>query len=170
MQITKRTKLKHLLPLLADKERIDSVLEQIDEYPLKKDVISMTVGEFSEIVLEEEKFISDLLRPNERVYKALGRLKNYKRQMKQLLDWIKKFNVKQSADEKQAAIGIDFPGMMSRMLLTVTQYFGLKSFKEAESVPLADWLLILQDQSTSIQYQRNYNKLIEMKNKTKKKK
>lgn len=170
MQITKRTRLKELLPLLASKERIESVLDQIDEYPLKKDVLSMTIGEFSEIVLEEEKFIAAIMRPNERAYIALGRLKNYRRQMKQLLDWIKKFNVKQSADEKQAAIGIDFPDMMSRMLLTVTEYFHLKSFKEAEDVPLADWLLIFQDQATSIKYQRNYSRLMEMKNRAKKKK
>jgi len=170
MQITKRTRLKELLPLLADKERIDSVLEQIEEYPLKKDVISMTVGEFSEIVLEEEKFVSGLMRPNERAYKALGRLKNYKRQMKQLLDWIKKFQVKQTQDEKAAAQGIQFPDMCSRMLIVVTEFFHLKSFKEAEDVPLADYLLILQEQSTSIQYQRAYNKLIEMKNKSKQKK
>lgn len=170
MQITKRTRLKELLPLLADKERIDSVLEQIEEYPLKKDVISMTVGEFSEIVLEEEKFISDLLRPNERAYVALGRLKNYKRQMKQLLDWIKKFQVKQTQDEKAAAVNIQFPDFCSRILLTVTDYFHLKSFKEAEKVPLADYLLILQEQGTSIQYQRAYNKLLELKQKSKKKK
>lgn len=170
MQITKRTKLKHLLPLLADKERIDSVLEQIEEYPLKKDVISMTVGEFSEIVLDEEKFIASLLLPNERAYKALGRLKNYKRQMKQLLDWIKKFQVKQTQDERAAAQGIQFPDMCSRILIVVTEFFHLKSFKEAEDVPLADYLLILQEQSTSIQYQRAYNKLLELKQKSKKKK
>lgn len=170
MQITRRTKLKELLPLLADKERIDSVLEHIDEYPLKKDVISMTVGEFSEIVLEEEKFISSLMRPNERAYVALGRVKSYQRQMKQLMSWMKKFNVKQTADEKQAAIGIDFPDMCSRMLISVTEFFHLKSFKDAESVPLADYLLILQEQSTAIQYQRNYSRLMELKNKSKKKK
>lgn len=169
MIITKRTRLRSVLPLLIDKQRVESVLDDVEEFPLKKDVLSMTVGEFSEIVLDEDKFVASILNPRERAYKALGRLKNYKRQMKQLMEWMKKFQIKQSADEKQAAIGIDFPDMCSRMLLTVTSYFGLKSFKEAESVPLADYLLILQDQSTSIIYQRNYSKLIEMKNKTKKK-
>lgn len=170
MQITKRTRLKELLPLLADKERIDSVLEQIDEYPLKKDVISMTVGEFSEIVLEEEKFISSLMRPNERAYVALGRLKAYRKQMEQLMSWIKKFQIKQSQQEKKAAVNIQFPDFCSRILLTVTDYFHLKSFKEAEDVPLADYLLILQDQSTSIQYQRAYQRIIELEQKSKSKK
>lgn len=170
MKITKRTKLREVIPLLINKERTDLLLEQVEEYPLKKDVLSMTVGEFSEIMLEEDKYIATILDPRERAYKALGRLKNYKRQMDQLMKWMKKFQIKQSADEKQASIGIDFPDMCSRMLLTVTEFFHLGSFKEAESVPLSDYLLILQDQSTGIQYQRNYSKLIDMRNKTKKKK
>lgn len=170
MEVTKRTRMKELFPLLTTKERMDSVLEQVEEYPLDKDILSMTVGEFINLSLDEEKYIASLLRPNELAYKALGRLKNYYRQMKQLTQWIKKFDVKQTAEEKQAAISVDFPDMMSRMLLTVTQFFGLKSFKEAESVPLSDWLLILRDQSTAIQYQRNYSKLLDMKSKTKKKK
>ena len=170
MQITKRTRLKELLPLLTDKERLDSVLDGIEEYPLKKDVISMNIGEFSEIVLDEEAWVKKMFRPNERAYKALGRVKNYKRQMEQLMNWIKKFNIKQTADEKQAAIGVDFPDFISRMLITVTEFFKLSSFKEAEKVPLADYLLILQDQSSSIQYQRNYQKIIDLKNKSKNKK
>lgn len=169
MQITKRTRLRKVLPLLIDKERVDTLIDSVDEYPLKKKIISMTVGEFIDLVTDEDKFISSLLNPRERAYKALGRLKAYKNQMKALFDWMKKLQVKQSQDEKQAAIGVDFPDMCSRMLLVVTEYFHLKSFKEAEKVPLADYLLILQDQSTSIQYQRNYSRLIEMKNKTKKK-
>lgn len=170
MQITKRTRLKELLPLLVVKERVTEILDNIDEYPLKKDIISMTVGEFIEIVTDEDKFIAGLLSPKERAYKALGRLKNYQRQMKQLMSWIKKFEIKQTPDEKAATLGIEFPDFCSRILITVTDFFHLKSFTEAEKVPLADYLLVLQEQSTSIQYQRAYNKLMEIKQKSKKKK
>lgn len=90
--------------------------------------------------------------------------------MEQLMSWIKKFQVKQSMQEKNAAVNIQFPDFCSRILLTVTEYFNLKSFKEAEKVPLADYLLILQDQSTSIQYQRAYQRIIELEQKSKSKK
>lgn len=170
MQITKRTRLRKVLPLLIDKERVDTLIDSVDEYPLKKKILSMTVGEFIDLVTDEDKFISSLLNPRERAYKALGRLKAYRNQMEQLMSWIKKFHVKQSMQEKNAAQGITFPDFCSRILLTVTDYFHLKSFKEAEKVPLADYLLILQDQSTSIQYQRAYQRIIELEQKSKSKK
>lgn len=170
MQITKRTRMRELLPLLVNKERIDSLLEQTEEYTLDKNILSMSIGEFIEIVTDEEKFISTLMRPRERAYKALGRLKSYQRQMRELLAWMKKLQVKQTNQEKSAAFNILFPDFCSRMLITVTEFFHLKSFKEAENVPLADYLLILQDQSTSIQYQRAYNRIMELEQKAKKKK
>lgn len=170
MQITKRTRLKELLPLLVNKERVESVLEQVEPYPLEKKILSMTIGEFTEIVSDEEEYIRKLMQPRERAYKALGRVKQYRTEMKQVMDYIKKFEIKQNADEKNAAKGVDFPDMCSRMLITVTEFFHLKSFNEAENVPLADWIMILRDQATAIQYQRNYQRIMDLKNKAKKKK
>ena len=170
MQITKRTRLKELLPLLVEKERVDTLLDQVEPYPLEKKVLSMTIGEFTEIVMDEESFLRKLMQPRERAFIALGRVKQYRTEMKQVMDYIKKFQIKQTADERQAAIGVDFPDLCARMLLTVTEFFHLKSFDEAEKVAIADWIMILRDQSTAIQYQRNYQRLMEMKNKAKRKK
>lgn len=167
MKITKYTRLKELLPFLTSKEKIESILSQIEEYPLEKDITSMTIGEFSEIVMDEESYITKIMRPRERAYIALGRLKSFRRQMEQLMNYIKKFQIKQSADEKQAALNIDFPDMLSRMLITTAQFFTLHSFTEAENIPLADYLLILKDNSSSIQYQRKYQQIIDSKSKSK---
>lgn len=165
MEITKKTKVKEVLPLLFNEGMMDKILEDVKEYPLEKPILSMTIGEFIEIVLNEQSFVKKIMKPNERAYIAFGRLKSFKKEMEQLMKYIQKFQIKQSSEEKQAAINIDFPDFLSKILLTTTQFFRLHSFKEAESIPLADYILILKDQVSSIQYQRNYSKIMEQKSK-----
>lgn len=168
MLITKKTKTKHLLPLLNTQEKIDQVIEAMEPYPLKKEVLSMTIGEFSHVVLEEQEFIKELL-SEKLAYKAFGRIKSFRIQMEQLSKWMKKLEVKQSQDEKAASIGVDFPDLIQRMLITVTKFFHLKSFDEAEKCSLSDYLLIFMDQASDVKFQRNYQKLLEMRQKVKKK-
>lgn len=162
MKITKKTRVKELLPLLTE-HRMERLLRDIPEYPLDKSILSMTIGEFADILLDEESYILTLLRPNERAWKAFGRLKVFRREMEEISKWMKKYEIKQSEEEKRAAIGIEFPDFIAKILITVVQFFGLHSFKEAEQIPLADYLIILQEQSSSIRYQRNYSKIIEQK-------
>ena len=169
MLVTTKTKTKHIVPILSTKELVEEFIEKVDPYPLDKDIISMTIAEFSNIILDEESYIQSLL--NEKLaYVAFGKVKSYRQQMKQLADWMKKLEVKQSEDEKRAAIGVDFPDLIQRMLITVTKFFGLKSFDEAENVKLADYLLIAMSESADIKYQRNYQQILEMRNKVKTKK
>ena len=78
---------------------------------------------------------------------------------------MKMCEIPQSKEEKAAAINIKFPDMIARMLLTVTQFFHLQSFKEAEEIKLADYLLIMQEQYSSAMYQRNYQKIINQRTK-----
>ena len=126
----------------------------------------MTIGEFSSIILDEQAYIQTFMKPNERAYKAFGRLKSFKREMEDISKWIQKHEVKQTEDERRAAIGVDFPNFVTKILITCVQFFNLHSFKEAESIPLADYLVILQDQSAAMLYQRNYSKILEQKQKT----
>lgn len=164
MKITKRTRVKELLPLLTEK-RLEYMLENIQEYPLEKPILSLTIGEFSEILLDQEVYIKKLLRPHKKAYIAFGRLKSFRRQMEEVSNFMKRYEIKQSQEEKQAAVGVEFPDFIAKILITVTQFFGLHNFQEAEGIPLADYLVILQDQSSAIKYQRNYSKLIEQKSK-----
>lgn len=164
MKITKRTKVKDLLPLLTEK-RMEYLLDNIQEYPLDRSILSMTIGEFAEILMDEQAYMMKILNPRERAYIAFGQLKSFKRQMEEISAWMKKYEIKQSAEEKQAAVGISFPDFIAKILITVVQFFNLHSFKEAEAIPLSDYLVILQDQSSAIKYQRNYSKLIEQKSK-----
>ena len=165
MKITKRTRVGEVLPLLTEK-RLEYLLENIPEYPLNKNILSMTIGEFSSIILDEQAYIQTFMKPNERAYKAFGKLKAFKREMEDISKWIQKHEVKQTEEERRAAIGVDFPNFVTKILITCVQFFNLHSFKEAEAVPLADYLIILQDQSAAMLYQRNYSKILEQKQKT----
>ena len=164
MKITKRTRVGEVLPLLNE-QRMEYLLNNIQEYPLNKPILSMTIGQFAEILLDEQAYILTLLNPRERAYIAFGQLKSFKRQMEEVSNFMKKYEIKQTEDEKRAAINVEFPDFIAKMLITAVQFFGLHSFKEAEQVPLADYLVILQDQSSAVKYQRNYSKIIEMKSK-----
>lgn len=168
MLINHRTKTKDILPLLT-KERIDEIMEQVPEVDLPKPIIEMTIGEFGDLVTDEETFIVNLFK-EKRLLVALGKLKSYKRQMNEITSFLKMYDIKQTKEEKQAAIGVVFPDLLAKILITVTRFFGLKSFDEAENVKLSAYLMIFQDESASLLYQRNYNNIInaQMKQKPKK--
>lgn len=156
--------MKEILPLLTEK-RLEYMLDKIQEFPLEKPILAMTIGEFSDIILDEQAYVMQLLNPRERAWKAFGRLKSFRRQMEEVSNFMKRYEIKQSQEEKQAAVGVEFPDFIAKILITVTQFFGLHNFQEAENIALADYLVILQDQSSAVKYQRNYSKILEQKSK-----
>ena len=169
MRITRRTRTKDILPLLT-KERLDDLLQQVPEVPLRKPLLSMTVGEFGDIIEDEEGFLLSLAKGNRRALRFLGRLKSYRSQMDGLNRFLKRFDIEQSKEEKAAAKGVLFPNMPQRMLLTCCKFFHLKSFRKAEKCKLSEYLTIFQDEASSVVFQRKYNKIIEAKYKAKNKK
>lgn len=160
MKITHRTRVKDILPLLTEK-RMERLLRDIPEYPLNKPILSMTIGEFAEILMDEQAYILTLLNPRERAWKAFGRLKSFKRQMEEISKIFEKMQVKHTAIEKQAMIGVDFVPFIGNLLLTAVRVFHLHSMKEAESIPLSDIIIVMQDNFSSLQYQRNYSRIME---------
>ena len=166
MRITKKTKTKDILPLLTAK-RLDELLELVPECD-NKSIFSMTIGEFGNFINDEESFISDFLAKEKNALKAFGTIKAWRNQMKSLTTFMKKFEIPKTSEEANAANGILFPDFVMRMLLTCANFFNLKNLKEAESIPVSDWLAVFQDEASRAQYQAKYNKLIEQKNKRKK--
>lgn len=152
------------------KEDIEEVMKQIDEVPLEKNIFDMTIGEFIELAKDETSFIERIITKEKYLFNALGKLKSYQRQMTQLTNLLKMYDVKQSKEEKQAAIGVVFPDFDDKMLLTVTKFFSLHSFDEARKVKLVDYLVVFQDEASSMLYQRNYSNIINMQMKQKPKK
>lgn len=166
MKIDKHTKLKHIIPLLTE-QRLNDLIDQVEEYPLKQNLLDFTIKQFGEITLDQEKYLSTLLAPNQKALVALGKLKSFKRQLQEISNFMKMCEIPQSKEEKAAAVNIKFPDPIARMLITVTQFFHLKSFKEAEEIKLADYLLIMQEQYSAAMYQRNYQKIINQRTKKK---
>lgn len=170
MLITKRTRVKDIVPLITNQERINELIDLFPEYPLEKDILQMTVGQFCELCINEDDYLNEILKPRERAYKAFGRLKSYRNQMKNLSDYLKRFEIHLTQEEKAAGQGVDFPDTPERILLDCVKAYHLHSTKEAEDLPLTDWILVLKDQVATARYSRNYSKILEQKSKTHRKK
>lgn len=169
MKITKKTKTRDILPLLT-KERLEDLLEQVEPVTLEKSILSMTLTEFNDIISDEESFMLELVKHNRKALKFLGKLKSFREQMNGLNAFFKRLEINQSSEEKAAAKGVLFPDIMQRMLLTCCAFFHLKSFDEAEKCRISDYMLIYQNEAANAQYQRNYQAILEQKQKNKSKK
>lgn len=163
MLITKKTKTKDVIPFLNE-ENFEKILKAVDEYPLEKPLLEMTIGEFIEALEEgyamkymEEKY----------VYKAFGKLKSYKNQMEMISKYLQLNDIEPSADQKAAANGVHFLTFEEGMLYKAAEFFNLKSFEEAENVKLSNYMLIHKKESSEAKFQHNWNKIIETRNKAK---
>lgn len=165
MKITKRTKTRDVLPLLTQ-DTLKELLEKVPAVPLDKPLITLTVGEFGEMVEDEETYIGKLLK-HRKALKAFGRLKQYKQEIEAISKFFKLYDIRRTADESNAAIGIKFPNLGQRMLIDCVKWFHLNSMEEAEKVKLSAWLTMWQDEAANALYQRNYSKILEQKHKSK---
>ncbi len=167
MRITNRTLTRDILPLLTQ-ATLKELLEKVPAIPLKKPLLSMTVGEFGEIVDDEDGFVAKLLK-HRKALKAFGLLKQYKEEMEAISKFFKLYDVRKTSDESNAAVGIKFPNLGQRMLIDCVKWFHLNSMEEAEKVKLSAWLTMWQNEAANALYQRNYSKILEQKHKAKKK-
>lgn len=167
MKITKKTKVKDVLPLLINSDRMERFLEIIEPVELECPIISMSLGQFGDLMLNEEKFIEKLLKPNRKAILAFGQLKKFKIEMENIGKFFEKHQLKQSEDEKMASRGVDFVNPIASMLISCVEFFNLHSFREAEQIQLCDYMIVLQNQCANAKFQRNYSKIIEQKSKMK---
>ena len=166
MKITKRTKTRTVLPLLTQ-ETLKELLEKIPAVPLKKPVLAMTIGEFGEIVEDEEQYIAKLLK-HRKALKAFGLLKQYKQEMEALSKFFKMYEIKRTQEEEAATKNIIFPNLAQRMLIDVVKWFHLNNTEAAEKIKVSEWLTLWQDEAANMLYQRQYMNIMDAKNKTKK--
>lgn len=167
MRITNKTLTRDVIPLLTQ-DTLKELLEKVPAMPLKKPVLAMTVGEFGEIVEDEDAFVAKLLK-HRKALKAFGRLKQYKQEMEAIAKFFKLYDVRRTADESNAAKGIVFPNLAQRMLIDCVRWFHLNSTEEAEKVKLSEWLTLWQDEAANMLYQRQYMNIMDAKNKAKRK-
>lgn len=163
MLITTKTKTKSVLPLLTA-ERLAQLMEAIEPQPLEKDLTDMTVGEFLDC-LEEDYALRFL--EEKYLYKAIGKMKEFKRQMEAITKYLQINEVRPNAEQERAAVGVSFPDFGDNILLTVTEYFHLHSFDEAEQVKMSNYLLIHRKLSAEARFKYQYDKIIEQRMKQK---
>lgn len=156
MKVTRRTKMRDLLPLLNE-ERIRQLVEQIPVKPLDKPLLRMTCGEF--IMALDEGYALSLLMGERYAFDAFGKYRQYIEEMQGVTAYLKRYEVESDADEKAAAHGIDFPTMQERILLDCVRHYRLHSTVEAERLPIVDWLLMVKSEGTAAQYQRRLSKI-----------
>ena len=167
MKITKRTKTKDVLPLLTQ-DTLKELLEKVPAVPLDKPLITLTVGEFGEMVEDEETYIGKLLK-HRKALKAFGRLKQYKQEIEAISKFFKLYEIKRTQEEEAAAKGVMFLNLAQRMLVDCVKWFHLKSTEEAEKIKVSEWLTMWQNEAANMLYQRQYMNIMDAKNKAKRK-
>lgn len=166
IRITKRTRTRDILPLL-NADSIERLLDVVPEYPLETAVLSMKIRTFADILTDEQSFIESLLTERKALV-AFGRLKQYRKEIKQFADFIKLYDFKESNEEAQAKKGIVFPNMSMRMMSDCVRYFHLKSFDEAEDYTVSQWAAIFQEDAANALYQKRLHDIFQAKSKQKK--
>lgn len=165
MIIDRRTKTKDILPLLTQ-DTLKELLEKVPAIPLKKPLLSMTVGEFGALVEDEEPYIVKLL-SHRKALKAFGKLKQYRQEIEGISRFFKLYDYQKTQEETRAATNIKFPSFGQRMIIDCVNWFHLSSTKAAEKIKVSDWLTFWMDEAANALYQRNYSKLLEQKHKSK---
>lgn len=155
MRVFKKTKTKIVLPLL-DRERFEKAVEDCESVPLDKPIIEMNLGEFIEALSDEYecRFMCEKY-----AWKAFGKTKEFRTQMKKIIGYIEKMTPTPTAEEKKAGVGVDFPSFEERILVDAVRYFHLHSIADAENVKLADLILMMKADFATSQYERNYNRI-----------
>lgn len=167
IRITWKTRTKDILPYLNE-DNIQSLLDAVPEYPLEKDLLSMKINEFAEILSDENAFVAELTR-HRRALVAFGRMKSYKRQMEEFSKIVKKYDFQRRPEETAAAKGIMFPNLAQRMLSDCVRFFHLKSFDEAENMTLSDWLAVFIEDASNTLFERRVSDAYDKKSKMRQK-
>lgn len=165
MVISENTLTMTVLPYMS-KEQFDELVEKCEEVPLDKPILEMTCGEFIQSM--EDDFLNEIFKETY-LYDAIGKYKSYKAQMEQIDTYLKLNEFKLSSEEERAQIGINFPSFPERILMTVTEFFHLHSFKEAEKIPFTNYLVITNSKNADAKFERQFQKIMEQKNKMKRK-
>lgn len=165
MVLNEQTPTISVLPYVT-KEQFDELVDKCSEVPLDKPLLDMTCGEFIQAM--EDDYINGIFK-EPFLFQAIGKYKSYKAQMEQIDTYLKLNEFKLSSEEERAQMGINFPSFPERILMTVTEFFHLHSFKEAEKIPLTNYLVVVNSKNADAKFERQYQKIIDQKNKMKKK-
>lgn len=169
MKITKNTKLSECSIFLTE-EIINSIAEKVpDEFLQGFDpIINGTIGNFIRLMNGDQNFFKDyFFKDNEdvTVYEYAARLKHLRKEIEKVVKYLNSLSIAQTDEEKQAAKGVNFPSFAENMLIYCQTKFFLRSFHEAESVLLSDFILHKKNDLSLSKYERNLRAISDRKQK-----
>lgn len=83
--------------------------------------------------------------------------------LQRLAETLKRWDTEPNEEQKRAAKGVEFPTLWQSMLLDTVEFYSLHSTKEAEALPLADWLMVRQAKCAERKFQSNYDIIVRKK-------
>lgn len=167
IQITSKTKTKEILPFLTS-ININELIKDVDVVHLDTPIVEMTIKEFEEILSNPDEYVKKLALNNKKAFVFLGRVKDLMNSLEGFGKFIKQYEIKQTAEEKQAATGISFPSFGNSMLITVIEFYNLNSVEQASKMKVKEWMLCFQHQASNAMFNRRYSDIISKKSKMKK--
>lgn len=168
MKIRKRTLLSKVQFMVQTERFYDEFMKQVPVRELKRPFGAWTCGDFIRIVNGEERFIQKkIIGVSIFALKYYGRVKAFENIMKAVKKFMSLNDTQPTDEERMAAGKCTFPSLQEQILLKVQQRFGLKSFREAEDVPLTSYLLICKEESANLKFNKVLQSIYEHKRKIK---
>lgn len=168
IEITDKTRTRDILPFLTT-SNITEVCKQVDVVPIDPPIPEMTVDDFNELLSSPENYMMKLAKKHRGALQFLGACRDMFDQLEGFTKFIKQFEVKQSAEEKQAANGVPFPSFGNYMVSTLVKFYNLHGVDEAANKRVKEFMLAFEVESSNAMFSRRYSEITAKKAKIKKK-
>lgn len=165
--IDKRTRTRKILPLLTI-SNIGDVIKNVPAIPMRKPLTDWTIEEFDEALTSPETVLFKMALQNRRALVFLGRVKDFYDSLEGFQKFTQQFEIKQSAEEKQAANGVPFPSFGNSMLITLIEFYHLHSVEEASKMRLKEYMLAFQHNAANAMFNKRYSDITMKKAKARK--
>lgn len=146
------------------KNRLQEYAESVFGSPWElalKDFFALSEGNLSFIGLEESGYMSASV--CQYVW-----MKDFREVVEQVTNILKRLQVPQSPEAQRASKNCLKMGFKEGVLVFVRKYFGLRSFSEAESVTLGDFIVAKKDEYNGAIFQHSMNEIQKQKLKMRK--
>lgn len=124
------------------------------------DLWQMTIKDLGEIMDgRTPAFVDALFSDDQTARERIGVQKAVQDFIENFVSLLSKYSIRQTAEERQAAAGIETFQSTEGLLVFARAYFGLKSFSETEGVTLADVYLAKKDTYITAMFQKNLSNI-----------
>lgn len=169
IDITYKTKTKEILPFLTT-SNITDVCKQVPMVPLDTPLPEMTVEEFDELLSSPETYMMKLAKKHRNAINFLGACRDMFDQLDGFTKFIKRFEVNQSSEERQAASGVPFPSFGNYIVSTLVKFYNLHGVDEACKKKVKEFMLAFEVESSNAIYSKRYSEITAKNAKMKQKK